>query len=76
MAPYLESVKVGVKGFRQSQTDKFIRNAQSFADVPISDAGVDTAIFLEAADGLVGLFGRSSGFELSIDTEKPSIRSI
>ena len=64
MAPYLESVKVGVKSFKKSQTDQFIRNAQSFADVPISDAGVDTAAFLEAADGLVGLFGRSGVFQV------------
>ena len=32
-------------------------SSQSFADVPITDAGVDTVSFLEAADGLVGLFG-------------------
>lgn len=31
---------------------------QSFADVPITDAGVDTVAFLEASDGLVGLFGK------------------
>lgn len=30
---------------------------QSFADVPITDAGVDTLAFLEAAQGVVGLFG-------------------
>jgi hypothetical protein len=30
---------------------------QSFADVPVTDAGVDTVTFLEAAKGLVGLFG-------------------
>ncbi|KAF8522433.1 glycolipid transfer protein domain-containing protein [Hysterangium stoloniferum] len=29
---------------------------KSFADVPITDAGVDTVAFLEAAEGLVGLF--------------------
>ena len=31
---------------------------QSFADVPISDAGVDTVQFLLASEGLVGLFGK------------------
>jgi len=31
--------------------------AQSFADVPITDAGVDTLAFLEASGGLLGLFG-------------------
>jgi hypothetical protein len=30
---------------------------QSFADVPVTDAGVNTVAFLEAAEGLVGLFG-------------------
>ncbi len=30
---------------------------QSFADVPITDAGVDTVAFLEASQGLLGLFG-------------------
>ncbi|KAJ2917800.1 hypothetical protein MD484_g2661, partial [Candolleomyces efflorescens] len=34
----------------------YLESVKSFADVPISDAGVDTAAFLEAADGLVGLF--------------------
>ena len=30
---------------------------QSFADVPVTDAGVDTVQFLQAAEGVVGLFG-------------------
>jgi hypothetical protein len=30
---------------------------QSFADVPITDAGVDTLAFLSASQGVVGLFG-------------------
>ncbi|KAJ2927559.1 hypothetical protein H1R20_g9538, partial [Candolleomyces eurysporus] len=34
----------------------YLESVKSFADVPITDAGVDTAAFLEAADGLVGLF--------------------
>ncbi|KIJ33201.1 hypothetical protein M422DRAFT_52535 [Sphaerobolus stellatus SS14] len=29
---------------------------KSFADVPVTDAGVDTVAFLEACEGLVGLF--------------------
>ncbi|EGO00322.1 hypothetical protein SERLA73DRAFT_136112 [Serpula lacrymans var. lacrymans S7.3] len=34
----------------------FLESVKSFADVPITDAGVDTLAFLEAATGLVGLF--------------------
>ncbi|KAF8160696.1 glycolipid transfer protein domain-containing protein [Crassisporium funariophilum] len=34
----------------------YLETVKSFADVPITDAGVDTVIFLQAADGLVGLF--------------------
>jgi hypothetical protein len=34
-----------------------IRDLQSFADVPISDEGVQTQAFLEASDGLVQMFG-------------------
>ncbi|PPQ84595.1 hypothetical protein CVT25_015798 [Psilocybe cyanescens] len=34
----------------------YLETVKSFADVPITDAGVDTVTFLEAADGLVGLF--------------------
>ncbi|KIY70642.1 glycolipid transfer protein [Cylindrobasidium torrendii FP15055 ss-10] len=34
----------------------YLDTVKSFADVPITDAGVDTVTFLEAADGLVGLF--------------------
>lgn len=30
---------------------------QSFVDVPITDAGVDTAAFLEAAEQVVKIFG-------------------
>ncbi|KNZ82194.1 Pleckstrin like proteiny domain-containing family A member, partial [Termitomyces sp. J132] len=30
--------------------------SKSFADVPVTDAGVDTLAFLEAAEGLVGIF--------------------
>ncbi|KAH9946952.1 het-c2 protein [Amylocystis lapponica] len=34
----------------------YLQSVKSFVDVPISDAGVDTVQFLEAADGVVGLF--------------------
>jgi len=34
----------------------YLETVKSFADVPITDAGVDTVAFLEASDGLVGLF--------------------
>jgi len=33
---------------------------QSFADVPITTDGVETASFLEASDGLVNMFGAFS----------------
>jgi len=34
----------------------YLETVKSFADVPITDAGVDTAAFLEASDGLLGIF--------------------
>ncbi|THU96742.1 glycolipid transfer protein [Dendrothele bispora CBS 962.96] len=34
----------------------YLETVKSFADVPITDAGVDTLAFLEASTGLVGLF--------------------
>ncbi|KIK09835.1 hypothetical protein K443DRAFT_671151 [Laccaria amethystina LaAM-08-1] len=34
----------------------YLETVKSFADVPITDAGIDTVAFLEASDGLVGLF--------------------
>ncbi|KAJ3509027.1 hypothetical protein NLJ89_g5437 [Agrocybe chaxingu] len=34
----------------------YLETVKSFADVPVTDAGVDTVTFLEASDGLVGLF--------------------
>jgi hypothetical protein len=30
---------------------------QSFTDVPVTEKGVDTLAFLEASQGVVGLFG-------------------
>lgn len=35
---------------------------QSFADVPITDDGIETAQFLEASDGLVNMFGTFLNF--------------
>ena len=55
MAPYLDTVKVSV--FSLTFHPDKPHSTQSFADVPITDAGVDTLAFLEAAQGLVGLFG-------------------
>ncbi|KAG5352596.1 Pleckstrin like proteiny domain-containing family A member [Termitomyces sp. T112] len=34
----------------------YLETVKSFADVPVTDAGVDTLAFLEAAEGLVGIF--------------------
>lgn len=34
----------------------YLETVKSFADVPITDAGVDTVAFLEAAQGVLGLF--------------------
>ncbi|EPT04659.1 hypothetical protein FOMPIDRAFT_1021836 [Fomitopsis schrenkii] len=34
----------------------YLETVKSFADVPVTDAGVDTVQFLQAADGVVGLF--------------------
>ncbi|OBZ70917.1 Pleckstrin y domain-containing family A member 8 [Grifola frondosa] len=39
----------------------YLESVKSFADVPVTDAGVDTLAFLEAAQGVVGLFERSEG---------------
>jgi hypothetical protein len=33
---------------------------QSFAEVQVTDAGVDTVQFCEATDGLIGMFGECS----------------
>ena len=35
-------------------------NHKSFTDVPVTDAGVDTVEFLQAAEGLTGMFSMSS----------------
>ncbi|EMD33710.1 hypothetical protein CERSUDRAFT_87038 [Gelatoporia subvermispora B] len=34
----------------------YLETVKSFADVPVTDAGVDTVAFLQAAEGVVGLF--------------------
>lgn len=34
----------------------YLETVKSFADVPVTDAGVDTLAFLEAAQGVLGLF--------------------
>ncbi|KAK0213136.1 het-c2 protein [Desarmillaria ectypa] len=34
----------------------YLERVKSFADVPVTDAGVDTLAFLEASQGLVGIF--------------------
>ncbi|KAI0088166.1 het-c2 protein [Irpex rosettiformis] len=34
----------------------YLQTVKSFADVPITDAGVDTVAFLEASQGVLGLF--------------------
>jgi len=34
----------------------YLDSVTSFADVPITDAGVDTLVFLKASEGLVGIF--------------------
>ncbi|KAL6301233.1 het-c2 protein [Sparassis latifolia] len=34
----------------------YLESVKSFVDVPVTDAGVDTVAFLEAAEGVVGLF--------------------
>jgi hypothetical protein len=36
------------------------RIIKSFADVPVTDEGVDTVQFLQAAEGLTGMFGMST----------------
>ncbi|KAI0339955.1 het-c2 protein [Trametopsis cervina] len=34
----------------------YLERVKSFADVPVTDAGVDTVAFLEASEGVLGLF--------------------
>lgn len=60
MAPYFETVKVRGLLIEASRTS--LNLAQSFADVAVTEDGIDTKEFLEASDGLVQMFG---GFFLS-----------
>lgn len=60
MAPYLDSVTVrgsshGIYSFSFPSVLTII--PQSFADVPVTESGVDTVAFLKASEGVVGLFG-------------------
>lgn len=57
MPPQFETVKVGnhVPVLYQSKQH---HPQQSFANVPITLDGVETSVFLEAADGLMDLFGK------------------
>lgn len=57
MAPYLDTVKVSTLGITICIIIQFHYFFQSFADVTITDDGVDTLTFLAASEGLVGLFG-------------------
>lgn len=66
MAPYFETVKVSTRlPFRLYL---ILPALQSFADVPITADGVETASFLEASDGLVNMFGMSHS-----SSERPMI---
>ena len=60
MAPQFETVKVSFNHllfFVVSYQSQPPGNKQSFVDVPITADGVETVSFLEAADGLMNLFG-------------------
>jgi hypothetical protein len=56
MPPLFETIKVSPSslGFLKVKVV-----SQSFKDVPIADDGIDTACFLEAADGLALIFGKN-----------------
>ncbi|KAG6891486.1 hypothetical protein C0992_005624 [Termitomyces sp. T32_za158] len=68
MAPYLETVKVSEIYCHQAELKYLYR--KSFADVPITDAGVDTLAFLEAADGLKVRARYYAGPNLSVTLEQ------
>ncbi|RDB25116.1 Glycolipid transfer protein [Hypsizygus marmoreus] len=44
----------------------YLETVKSFADIPITDAGVDTLVFLEASQGLVGIFNLLGSAAFSI----------
>ncbi|KAG6827341.1 hypothetical protein H0H92_012162 [Tricholoma furcatifolium] len=56
----------------------YLDTVKSFADVPITDAGVDTLAFLEACAGVVGLFDllNSSAFSLVTSDLKNNIKKV
>jgi len=75
MAPYLDTVKVGTRRLFYPAAPVVVSlflscslPSKSFADVPITDAGVDTLAFLEASEGLLGLFGASVLRFLAVNT--------
>jgi len=47
----------------------FLETVKSFNDVPITDAGVDTAAFLEAADGVVRMLKELTGLMSSVGSK-------
>lgn len=57
MPPYLDTVKVifAIKHVYEKSSSIH----KSFTDVSVTDAGVDTVEFLEAAEGLTGMFSMS-----------------
>lgn len=60
MPTYFDSIKkvVFILLSQSTISDKHpYLSDKNFTDVPVTDAGVDTVAFLEAAEGLVGLFG-------------------
>lgn len=40
---------------------------QSFVDVPVTEAGVDTASFLDASEGVVALFGMAVDVDSQVE---------
>ncbi|KNZ53493.1 hypothetical protein VP01_3225g2 [Puccinia sorghi] len=53
-----------------SGTGYFDQIKRSFADVPVTDEGVDTVAFLEACEDLVKLFEKSKTLESMVENEK------
>jgi hypothetical protein len=58
MPPHFETVKVGAQFLYSIHHQQQHHSQQSFANVPITADGVETIPFLEAADGLMDLFGK------------------
>jgi hypothetical protein len=57
--PYFETVKVTTSVPLNPRLPSLLipSHIQSFADVPVTSDGVETATFLDASDGLVNMFG-------------------